>query len=87
MTPLRKVRLQHGLTLKQVAADLKIDPSYLSRVESGIRTPSTDMALVLANYKQWKGELSVLDLLYPGKKFNAEHCCKDKFNKKDKKSA
>src|ERR1700748_1859821 len=39
---LRELRMQHGLTLEDVAARASIDISTLSRLESGKRRPALD---------------------------------------------
>lgn len=45
---LKSLRLQYGLSQKQVAEILDISPSIVSAYETGERTPSTDVILSLS---------------------------------------
>jgi transcriptional regulator with XRE-family HTH domain len=46
---LRKLRIKNKLPLRKVAALLDIDQSYLSKIERGIKNPSEDQIIKLAN--------------------------------------
>jgi len=46
---LREMREARGLLLREVAAKLDVDPSFLSRVESGNKRPSRDQVVQLAS--------------------------------------
>lgn len=48
----RDLREARGLLLREVAAKLDIDPSFLSRVEHGIKHPSRNQVLQLASILQ-----------------------------------
>ncbi len=45
---IRKIRGAQGLLLREVAAALEVDPSFLSRIESGIKRPTRDHVVRLA---------------------------------------
>lgn len=47
---LKKLRQLKGLTQEQMADDLQITPSYLAKLESGIRTPSIDNFIQFISY-------------------------------------
>ena len=47
-TTIKKLRIQKGLTLKDLAKLTGLSASYLSRVERGLRTPSIYSALRIA---------------------------------------
>lgn len=49
---LKCLRLQYGLSQKQVAEILDISPSIVSAYETGERTPSTDVLLSLSRLFQ-----------------------------------
>jgi transcriptional regulator with XRE-family HTH domain len=44
----RKLRLEKGLLLREVAAQLQIDPSLLSRIERGNKSPTRSHVIQLA---------------------------------------
>lgn len=45
---LKEIRESRGLLLREVAAGLRVDPSFLSRVESGVKKPTRDQVVELA---------------------------------------
>jgi len=45
---LRALRLEHGLSQKQVSNRIGVSPSIISGYETGERTPSTDVLLALS---------------------------------------
>ena len=45
---LRALRLEHGLSQKQVSDRLGVSPSIISGYETGERTPSTDVLLAIS---------------------------------------
>ncbi|WP_076523885.1 helix-turn-helix domain-containing protein [Paracoccus saliphilus] len=45
---LKKVRLQHGMTLEMLATKTGLTKSYLSKVERGLSKPSIEVALKIA---------------------------------------
>lgn len=45
---LKKLRIKHGLSQKQVAERLDLSPSIVSGYETGERTPSTEVLLSLS---------------------------------------
>lgn len=47
---IRKLRKDKGFTILRMALELNIHQSYLSQIERGIKPPSVDIALNLANY-------------------------------------
>lgn len=49
---LKELRLESGLTQKQLAVELKgrIDQSSIARWECGVRIPLLDAAMILAEY-------------------------------------
>jgi transcriptional regulator with XRE-family HTH domain len=47
---LRRLRSEQGKSLRSVARDLGVDPSYLSRVERGEKPPSDDLQDRAARY-------------------------------------
>jgi HTH-type transcriptional regulator, competence development regulator len=46
---IRRLRLKNGLLLREVAAALQIDPSLMSRIESGKKQATRDQAVKLAH--------------------------------------
>lgn len=68
MTPLRKTRVNSGMTLSEVARRLAelgeaIDTGNLSRVERGIQRPSARLAEALANV--FSGSINEMHVIYP----------------------
>jgi transcriptional regulator with XRE-family HTH domain len=47
---LRRMRVERGHSLRTAAKDLGVDPSYLSRVESGARSVSEGFEARVSNY-------------------------------------
>ena len=47
-TLIRKIRSAKGLLLREVAAGLEIDPSFLSRIESDTKRPTREHVIQLA---------------------------------------
>lgn len=55
---LRDLRLQRGLSLRDVEQLVKIDRATISRVERGIMTPTpTQLVALGAAYEIWPGDL------------------------------
>lgn len=68
-SPLRLARERRGLTLKQVADAVAMDPGNLSRVERGEQMPSKE--LVAALVKFFGNLVTELQIIYP-ERFDAE---------------
>ncbi|OCQ53596.1 helix-turn-helix protein [Photorhabdus australis subsp. thailandensis] len=68
-TPLRKIRIEKGLTISEVSRAISVDVGNLSRIERGIQIPSLDTAEKLSRY--FHGEISEMQILYP-KRFMAD---------------
>lgn len=47
---LRTLRLQHGLTTRQLADELQISQAQISRIENGLRQPSGDLILKISQF-------------------------------------
>jgi len=47
---LRELREQRGETLRKAAEDLGVDAAHLSRLERGLKSPSTDLRRRAASY-------------------------------------
>lgn len=47
---LRKLREKHGLSYRQLAAQLGVDNSHLANIESGRRNPSPDLIILIADF-------------------------------------
>ena len=47
---LRTLRLQHNLTTRQLAEELRISQAQVSRIENGLRQPSGDLIVRIADY-------------------------------------
>lgn len=45
---IKNIRLKRGLLLREVAAGLEIDPSFLSRIEGNTKRPTRDHVVLLA---------------------------------------
>ena len=56
-------RVAKGLLLRQVAAHIDVDPSILSKIENGIRKPSRENILKLAEILQVKREDLMVEFL------------------------
>lgn len=48
-TALKKYRADNGMTQEQFAELLNTDPTYISMLETGKRTPSTDFLISISN--------------------------------------
>lgn len=62
-TPLRKMRVEKGLTISEVAMATQIDVGNLSRIERGTQVTSLDNAEKLSRF--FKGKISEMQILYP----------------------
>lgn len=62
-TPLRKMRMEKGLTISEVAMATQIDVGNLSRIERGIQVTSLETAEKLSKF--FKGKISEMQILYP----------------------
>ena len=59
-TILRELRNEKGLLLREVGAQLSIDPTILSKIERNARMPTREQIKVLANfYKEQKNEVII----------------------------
>jgi transcriptional regulator with XRE-family HTH domain len=47
---LRMLRLRHGLTTRQLAEHLETTNSQISRIENGLRQPSSDFIVKMADF-------------------------------------
>lgn len=47
---IRQLRMKHGYTQEELAEELNIDQSFLSRIESGRKGCSVDMFIQLSEY-------------------------------------
>lgn len=47
---LKTLRLRHGLTTRQLAEYLETTNSQISRIENGLRQPSGDLLVKMANF-------------------------------------
>ncbi len=62
-SPLRRAREQRGLTLKEVADRVAVDPGNLSRVERGEQTPSKETIDALCKY--FGNTITEIQIIYP----------------------
>lgn len=62
-TPLRKMRVEKGLTIAEVSLATQIDVGNLSRIERGKQVTSLETAEKLARF--FKGEITEMQILYP----------------------
>ncbi len=59
-TILRELRSEKGLLLREVGAQLSIDPTILSKIERNERMPTREQIKILANfYKEQKNEVII----------------------------
>jgi transcriptional regulator with XRE-family HTH domain len=58
---LRELREQRGTTLRRAADDLGVAPSHLSRLERGVKYPSSDLAVRAAQYYNIDPDLLALE--------------------------
>jgi putative transcriptional regulator len=47
---LRVLREKHGLSYRQLAAELEVSHSHLVRIEGGSKQPALDLAIRIARY-------------------------------------
>lgn len=47
---LRVLRLQHGLTTRKLATALETSNSHITRIETGVRRPSSDLILRISQH-------------------------------------
>lgn len=47
---LKALRLQHGLTTRQLAKALQTSQAQISRIENGLRQPSGDLIVKMADF-------------------------------------
>ena len=69
-TPLRKMRVEKGLTISEVSMATQIDVGNLSRIERGTQVTSLDNAEKLSRY--FKGKISEMQILYPQRYMKAD---------------
>lgn len=62
-TPLRKMRVEKGLTIAEVSLATQVDVGNLSRIERGKQVTSLETAEKLARF--FKGEITEMQILYP----------------------
>ena len=62
-TPLRLARERRGLTLRQVASSLNMDPANLSRVERGENGVSKETAEALAKF--FGHDVTEMQIIFP----------------------
>lgn len=62
-TPLRKIRLERGLTLTEVSRATDIDEGNLSRLERNVQQASAETAEALSKF--YRGEISEIEIIYP----------------------
>ncbi|KOQ95791.1 helix-turn-helix domain-containing protein [Pluralibacter gergoviae] len=62
-TPLRKMRVEQGLTIAEVSRQTSIDVGNLSRIERGIQVTSLETAEKLSKF--FDGKISEMQILYP----------------------
>ncbi|EOF7604953.1 MULTISPECIES: helix-turn-helix domain-containing protein [Citrobacter] len=62
-TPLRKMRVEKGLTISEVSKMTEIDVGNLSRIERGMQVTSLETAEKLSKF--FEGKISEMQILYP----------------------
>jgi len=62
-TPLRKMRVEKGLTIAEVSKMTEIDVGNLSRIERGKQITSLETAEKLSKF--FDGKISEMQILYP----------------------
>lgn len=62
-TPLRKMRVEKGLTIAEVSKLTEIDVGNLSRIERGKQVTSLETAEKLSKF--FEGKISEMQILYP----------------------
>lgn len=68
-TPLRKMRVEKGLTISEVAIATGLDVGNLSRIERGIQVTSLKTAEKLSKF--FKGKITEMQILYPQRYMSA----------------
>lgn len=68
-TPLRKMRVEKGLTISEVAIATELDVGNLSRIERGIQVTSLETAEKLSKF--FKGKITKMQILYPQRYMSA----------------
>ena len=68
-TPLRKMRVEQGLTIAEVSRQTAIDVGNLSRIERGIQITSLETAEKLSKF--FEGKITEMQILYPQRYFAA----------------
>lgn len=68
-TPLRKMRVEKGLTISEVAIATELDVGNLSRIERGIQVTSLETAEKLSKF--FKGKITEMQILYPQRYMSA----------------
>lgn len=69
-TPLRKMRVEKGLTISDVAVATQLDVGNLSRIERGIQVTSLETAERLARY--FGQQITEMQILYPQRYMDAD---------------
>lgn len=62
-TPLRKMRVEKGLTISEVSRMTEIDVGNLSRIERGKQITSLETAEKLSRF--FEGKITEMQILYP----------------------
>lgn len=62
-TPLRKMRVERGMTLAELSVATKIDVGNLSRIERGKQLTSIETAEKISRF--FNAEISEMQILYP----------------------
>ncbi|EIY5467149.1 helix-turn-helix transcriptional regulator [Klebsiella oxytoca] len=62
-TPLRKMRVEKGLTISEVSRMTEIDVGNLSRIERGKQITSIETAEKLSRF--FEGKITEMQILYP----------------------
>lgn len=71
-SPLRRLRLSRGLSLRDVANAVGADDSSISRIETGKQKPSPELAQRIVEYFGSR-RLTELHILYP-ERYRDEDC-------------
>ncbi|RQW65987.1 XRE family transcriptional regulator [Listeria sp. SHR_NRA_18] len=61
MTKLKKIRLENGFTLEQVAVSIGVSTAYYSMIENEKRRVSYELAVKIANFFSMKPDDIFLD--------------------------
>lgn len=71
-SPLQKIRKETQKTLGEVAKDVVIHPSNLSRIERGLQQASPELAADICKLEYFAGKISEMEILYPERFINTE---------------